>query len=325
LGLAVLIIGVFLVVDVGVSFSVGPIRLPLLASSDSLHEPIPSDGLAQARRQSTAAIDAILFKPFSPSSPWNTPIPPGAQFTPTGTFAGDPGWVNSDQSSFPVFFTDPSYPTVTFTSPQASYSLPVPPSVAPAKGSDANITVVDLGAGVSIDFFNASRSGSSSFSAALSIQTPLSGSGFGTGSGNQVEKAGVRASGASTLGGMITGPNIAGGVIDHALAVAVGNKNLYAAYVAPAVAIDQGGGSTYSGPLPMGTRLGIPRGTPKPPLSPIGSMVWDAFARYGGFVLDRADSFALYAEPNTVSPGQVGPLNNSDLRKVVAALQVVSG
>jgi hypothetical protein len=276
-----------------------------------------------------AAADDILDRPFAADSPWNVPIPPGARYAPTTTFAGDPGWINCQSSSMPVWFTDTADPVTTIESPQGTYQLRLPAGVTPAGGeppADANITVVDRDHDQSIDFYGSQRTGPSSFRAALSIATPLDGSGFGsyTSGGAQV-KAGVRASGASTLGGMITGPNLARGSIDHALAIAVGSQNLDPTFVAPAVGIDQGGQSSYHGVLPMGSRLAIPPTVPKPAsLSPIGSLLWDAFVRYGGYVLDRADSFAIYAEPNTVSAAAVDPLNSGDLAPIVAALEIVT-
>ena len=71
-------------------------------------------------------------------------------------------------------------------------------------------------------------------------------------------RAGVRASGASWLGGLVTGENLRQGAIDHTLAIAVGSNDLKAAFVPPAVEFDANGASTYTGTLPMGTRLGIP-------------------------------------------------------------------
>jgi hypothetical protein len=73
----------------------------------------------------------------------------------------------------------------------------------------------------------------------------------------------------------------------------------------------------------MGTRLAIPPGTKKPALSSVGSMVWDAFVRYGGYLVDRTGGFAMYAEPTTVSSSQMSPLV-SDLSKIIPYLRVVS-
>jgi hypothetical protein len=309
--------------------------LPFVAQADSVKQPIAASGLQKAVRVSVGRSvgshtgawtpDAVLARPFGDSSPWNSQIGPGASYTPTSTFAGDAGWINTDQSSFPVYFGGGGDPVLTFVTGTGTYQLHAPAGLVPAGGSDANATVVDLTNDTVTDFWILTRTGPTTFAAAGGVQTSLDGTGFGTLTAKGKVRAGTRASGSSGLGGMITGANLSAGRIDHALAIAASGADMVAQFVAPAVTMDSDAASSYSGTLPMGTRLAIPPGTPKPALSPIGSMVWDAFVRYGGYVVDRTGGFAIFGEPNTVSPGAVAGLvrGSSDLRQIVPALQVV--
>jgi hypothetical protein len=271
--------------------------------------------------------ETVLDRPFADDSPWNTPIPAGADFWSTSTFRGDPGWVNLNESSIPVYFGSWSDPVLTVRTPRGTFQVHAPASLSPVSGSDRTVTVVDLTNRTVTDFWQLYRRGGTSFGASLGIQTSLDGAGFGTGR----TKAGVRSSGASALGGLITGANLRDGRIDHALAIAASSTDLSGSFVYPAVSTDSGAKYSNRGSLPMGTRIGIPRGTPKPAgLSRIGSMVWDAFTQYGGYLVDRTGGFALFADPKSVSQSDVDPLHawwdgGSDLQLIIPRLQVVAG
>jgi hypothetical protein len=270
--------------------------------------------------------ETVLDRPFADDSPWNTRIPAGADFRPTSVFRGDRGWVNLNESSIPVFFGTWSDPVVTVRTPRGTFKIHAPASVGPVSGSDRTVTVVDLTNRTVTDFWQFYRSGGTTFGASLGIQTDLDGAGFGTGR----TKAGVRSSGASALGGLITGANLRDGRIDHALAIAASSADLSGSFVWPAVSTDSGAKYSNRGSLPMGSRIGIPPGTPKPAgLSRIGSMVWDAFSQYGGYLVDRTGGFALFADPKSVSESDVDPLHawwdgGSDLQQIIPRLQVVS-
>ena len=141
-----------------------------------------------------------------------------------------------------------------------------PAALTPANDADLEVTIVDLGTNHVWDFMGVARTGATTFSATAYGDGDLDGTGFGyfpAGGGTRV-RAGVRASGASWLGGLVTGENLRQGAIEHALAIAVGSNDLKAAFVPPAVEFDGNGASTYTGTLPMGTRLGHPARHPPP-------------------------------------------------------------
>jgi hypothetical protein len=278
----------------------------------------------------------VLRKPFSPTSPWNTPISPGARFRATATFAGDPGWMTSEKNSNPIYLAKPTDPILTFNVVRPNitrvFQVRGPADLTPAVSKDLNLTIVDIGTNHVWDFFRVTRTGPTTFRAEAFGDADLDGTGFGyfpAGGGARV-RAGVKASGASWLGGIVTAENLTSGGIDHALAIHVGNDDLYPAFVPPAVEFDNDGSTTYRGTLPMGTRLGIPPGTPQPPgLSPIGLMLFDALSIYGGYVVDRNAGFNLVADARTVPESVLAPVRQhwrpggSDLSKIVPLLHIV--
>jgi hypothetical protein len=102
--------------------------------------------------------------------------------------------------------------------------------------------------------------------------------------------AGVRASNFTWAAGLITQADLDAGKIDHALAVALpgdmtkGGSAPVGPYRAPATA---GNGDWPTGPIVMGSKIGIPAGTARPAgLSSIGVMVFDALQKYGAYVGD---------------------------------------
>ena len=124
---------------------------------------------------------------------------------------------------------------------------------------DRSVTIVDLATGTTYDFWHVTRTGATTFTAKAGTQASLDGTGFGYFDAVRREgPGGIRAAGASFLGGLLTGENFASGRIDHALAMSLANNDLFAAYVPPAVDIDGNALTTYTGTLPMGTRLAIP-------------------------------------------------------------------
>lgn len=274
---------------------------------------------------------------FSAASPWNTPLPANATWhsEPALTAAGH-WWVNRENYASPVVFSTAGQPLVTITIkqpgawgwPAATLQLPIPASQDGAGGSDGSLIVVSNN--VAYHFFRFSRTGDQSATAVCYAKDNIiTDSGFG--SLVPFRGAGVRASGASGLGGIIMGGDLASGTINHALSVALTNAQLKAGFVAPAIAQDAGAASQYHGSIPMGSRIGIPPGVAMPGgLTPVGQMVWRALQTYGGFVTNRSGSAGLVADPNSTTNAQIAPLrvswdsrHHSDLDLIVPHLQVV--
>ena len=146
---------------------------------------------------------------------------------------------------------------------------------------------------------------------------------------------GTRAGNASWFAGMITGRDFANNKIDHAIAIALGDKTLYASCSGTrntpkwdqtiATYWDNGPGC---GPIIMGAKLGIQPGTAKPAgLTKFGSMLFDALQTYGAYVGDYAggDWPVIYMDANSVSAADQDWGYNtwiSDNDKIIPLLRV---
>ena len=114
-------------------------------------------------------------------------------------------------------FASPGDPILTFTvaKPVGHHGVPGagPAALTPANDADLEVTIVDLGTNHVWDFMGVARTGATTFRASAYGDGDLNGTGFGyfpAGGGTRV-RAGVRASGASWLGGLVTGENLAPG------------------------------------------------------------------------------------------------------------------
>jgi hypothetical protein len=236
--------------------------------------------------------------PFSADSPWNAGVGAAARYEDAAApqtaalIRGDLGaWVNADQYSHPVYRASVLDPVATVRmSNGATAQYRIPNSARPCAGSDANLHVVDP-TGRWLDESWHMSGENPSWTSGYHRTTDLFGSGFGTG---------VRASGASAAGGLIRRWELDRGSIRHALALAITGAQLRRGPVWPATGEDGNAASTYSGPVPMGALVAIPRGVDVNALglSPIGVVLARAMQDYGVFVVDRTDgAIALYAEP----------------------------
>ena len=160
----------------------------------------------------------------------------------------------------------------------------------------------------------------------------VSGSGFSGGG----KRAGIRAADFSVAGGLITGYDIAQGKINHALALLLPDNMLNGVgapppFLPPATCADNGGAT---GPIKSGSKIGIPPNTAKPAgLSPMGSMIFDAFQQYGGYVGDYVGGGhpSIAAEYLTTTetsfatfdnPWRSGANGVADYQKIVPLLRV---
>ena len=293
--------------------------------------------------------------PFSTTSPWNTPIGSGVRYESasdprTQTVRNYPtdAWMNVDQYSVPVYRATTADPLVTLSDVVhgGSWQVRMPTSASAAAGTDANMAVIQPD-GRSVDLWQAVRTSATTMSAQSVAFASITGSGLGP-------KAGIRASGLSSLGGLIrkwevdpSDPSYTDGVIRHALAMSVTPEMLqytsgtagYDAqgygtergYVWPATSQDWGSQYRYKGNLPMGSLLVIPKSVD---LNSLGldaqtMKIAKAMQDYGGYVVDAAGSFNWYAEPTlTGSNFQNSVVGAPDwaagLRKIRSVLVVVT-
>jgi hypothetical protein len=309
----------------------------------------------------------VRLTPFSRDSPWNQalpdgPVPDGADSSAAtlalreGTGEGSTTpihtWINAEAYSLPVVQADLCDPVVTFDDTSTDDDLQgreirIPASARPAEGTDKNLLVIQPDHQTLVELWTAERISAHRWKAGSLEVVDLTGSGIGPFNG-------VRAYGGSAFGGLIrkwevdpSDPNYRDGVIRHPLAIAVPGSMLeytggdpgYDAqgfgtskgYVAPATEQDYNAQWTYSGPLPMGSKVVLPRSVDLASLDLPDELVPVARALqdYGGYIVDRVgdETVALYAEP-TVPSGWLdsarGPSSNGEaLDRIRAQLVVV--
>jgi hypothetical protein len=125
----------------------------------------------------------------------------------------------------------------------------------------------------------------------------------GTGWGKDGAGVGIRAAGASLLGGLILPEELNNLSIEHALSMELDwsqlkeGKESTDQYVFPAVAPDSDSLTAYKGTIPMGARFAIPPDVDLSAarLTPEGLAVAKAFQKYGGYVTDAAGHTASVA------------------------------
>jgi hypothetical protein len=273
-------------------------------------------------------------RPFNTLSPWNSLV----SLRPY-TFQAHPEltslhwWVNLESFSIPVVNSTSGDPLVTISipvgwgRPATTLQLRIPAGVGGSNDTDGHLVVNDE-FGISYNFYNFDRTSTTTATASSYGSTPLDGDGFidpATGL-----NAGTRASAASPMGGLLYGPEIGAGEIEHALAVSLPNSMLRIGWVPPVHGQDNNGPSVYYGSIPMGSRLVVPPSASMPSgLSPLGQKIWRAAKKYGMFVVDRADTPTLYADPRSMTAAQISALRvywcstcggKNDLDRIAAQL-----
>ncbi|WP_431858569.1 carbohydrate-binding domain-containing protein [Azospirillum sp.] len=141
---------------------------------------------------------------------------------------------------------------------------------------------------------------------------------------------GVTASMIPVYAGLITQEDIDRGSIEHAIKVVLPAGLLDASYVYPALSFDRGAlteNPPYSGTVPMGGHLAIPKGVDLGTLglqSTIGRMIATAAQKYGFIVTDRGGSGVTLMTENDVTTSAVDTWNSAldaDLRKIMGVTQ----
>jgi hypothetical protein len=118
----------------------------------------------------------------------------------------------------------------------------------------------------------------------------------GTGWGQNGLGAGIRAAGASVLGGIVTQDELNNLSIHHALSIELDVSQLKAGatpsdqLVFPAVSTDSGSQLSYTGTIPMGAHFALPPSLDlsHAGLTPEGLALAEAYQTYGGYVVDSA-------------------------------------
>jgi hypothetical protein len=298
-----------------------------------------------------------VWRPFSSTSPWNTPIAANPPLDPdSATFIADLDSltgagqqalsVNIQGYSIPVYYVDSTtVPMVNVTASLGGTGFrtgaandgtvpgtglaPIPAGATPAAGTDRHLCVVDKTAEKEWDLYAADDS-SGSWTAALAaamdltstgVRPPTTGNPWWAGQG-------ARACGFPLIAGLITVDEVKAGHIDHALIIAY--PHIRSRYFTPPASSAQGttsdaiqtrgvecGGQIQLDPMLDLSTLG---------LSATGLMIAHALQTYGAFVGDYSGAISLYADASATAQAawSAGLLSNGEVDKVpLASLRVL--
>src|SRR6266545_1965927 len=180
------------------------------------------------------------WRPFSDSSPWNTPLPANPSLAAdSSTLVADltvsSAWpyitINIESYSIPVYFADS---TTGMSSVDVSVlggqgfetkhaDVPIPAGAAPAQGTDKHLSIVSRQTNQEWGFWDATRTSSTSWTCSVCAAADLSGTGVRPPKDGQQAwwlSHGARACGFPLVAGLITVDEMRAGKIEHALAIA---------------------------------------------------------------------------------------------------------
>ena len=266
--------------------------------------------------------------PFSATSDWNTAIATNATYTrlnwPGST--GSNYSVNWSSYSPSVYVASASDPLVQVTVP-AGWGYPagtigvhMPLAANGAAGTDGELLVID--GNTVYNFWQFSRTSATTATASCyGAENVVTGDGWGTRS--PFLSAGITPVGSSQLGGLLVQAETDTGHINHALQLEVDSTLARSGFTGDAIS---GNGSSPTGIVQEGDRLGIPLGTPMPAgLSPLGQEVFRAMQQYGAYVVGAAaGTTAVRAQANAYDAATISALR-TDMTSITPLLQEITG
>jgi hypothetical protein len=251
--------------------------------------------------------------PFAATSPWNAPIGYGVKYNSTPDACtqdirnvSDGSDLATTQWSVPVYKAANTSRRITITDANTgqSFSSHLNPGAKPAApaGGDNDLAILNVNAHTSDEMWHARVSDASAHVTADDYAR-YSLLGPGIGKPQQGDNQGVRAYGGSLIGGLIRAGEFLHG-IHHALAFAQPRSYQRPGFVWPAIGQDSGGG--YTGHVPMGQLVFIPRSDfAGLGLSKWGLMMARALHWYGAYDVDSSSDTSFYAQPSVLK--DIGP------------------
>jgi hypothetical protein len=171
---------------------------------------------------------ATAGRPWSPTSPFNTPLPANPVLDPNS--ASIAGYLSGGTRSqianiydygWPVFNANASTPRATVKStmnwgpdPFAGLAVPMPTNMQPNPGSDGHAAVIDWSTGRIYEFWQLAKVDATHWTTSWGQVTPNAFTGVGN---EQLSGGSSKGSGLSGLAGLVRAREISSGVIDHAL------------------------------------------------------------------------------------------------------------
>ena len=309
----------------------------------------PGDATAAGAEGGGSDAGTGVWRPFSSTSPWNTPIPSDPPLDPdSATFIADLASltgtgqqalsVNIQGFSIPVYYVDSTaVPMVTVMASLGATGFrtgaatdgtvpgtglaPIPAGAMPAAGTDRHLCVVDKTAEKEWDLYGADDS-TGTWKASLAatmdltstgVRPPTTGNPWWAGQG-------ARACGFPLIAGLITVDEVKAGHIEHALVIAY--PHIRSRYFTPPASSAQGtttdaiqtrgvecGGQIQLDPMLDLSTLG---------LSATGLAIAHALQTYGAFVGDYSGAISLYADESATAQAAwgAGLLSNGEVAKI---------
>jgi hypothetical protein len=266
---------------------------------------------------------AGVWRPYSDTSPWNTPIPSDAALEPdsAGLIAdfesssqyGEHLDVNLDSYSVPLFWADADTPRHTITcrvgghgfvgdnGMDATAEIPIPDDAAPDPESDHHLLIIDRSTHTEYGLWDAQEA-DGVWTCGLGALQDLSGEGvrpLAEVADPWWEAHGPRACGYGLSAGLIRPEEIEAGVIEHALIVAYPHIRA-GMYVSPASTAQaaNGAGAQSDRGIPCGGRIQYDPSIDVDSLetSDAGKTILRALQIYGAYVGDYSGAISLYAD-----------------------------
>jgi hypothetical protein len=266
---------------------------------------------SQAVTMTTPEQTDTFPRPYSDSSPWNTPIGPNPEIDPNSDaiidfsiapHTGNANLTTSDKWGLGLAYADPSSRRYEIGCDlygcDQSVKGRIPAYARANTGSDGKLTVVEWSSGAELDMWRGVYdSEADSWSASWRGLTDASGWGFYCMPGERCN--GPNAAGNTGLSGLVRPEEIAQGHIDHALQLSGKSGYVRRDFVAcPATHWD--GTSSDPRAIPQGARIQLD------PAFNVDAQPWPAwkkviaraFQEYGAIIDDSGGSLAVVAESN---------------------------
>lgn len=260
--------------------------------------------------------------PFSSDSPANVAIGSGAKFgdkdhamtrglrIPTPT-------INHTRWSIAVAHATTSDPVATLrdTKSGKNYTIHIPRNARTTEGTDGHLSIIQPDGRTAYELYKAEKRSDTEWTSTRVVQTDLLSDGL---------RDGARASSISHLIGLIRAHEVAEKDIPHVLALGLPDESLKDGFVWPARGQDTSQ-NRYSGTVPMGSLFAIPPDVDLKSLelTAEGLALGRALQRYGAYVLVRASTGALFAEP-TADAGGVNRMKSDYQKKLYPLLRPVT-
>lgn len=261
----------------------------------------------------SSAIQAQQASPtlFCLTSPFNTPISYDAAYRPEPRIGAiRPGYPEWSMPIYRITSTEQT-PLVTIVNEYSGRveEWPIPLDAQPASADDRHMGVIDFGAGLTYEMWDARWQSNGTILAGGMVSFPLDGPGISANPNQRVTAAGFAVSAGMVIREDLEGQNLDHLVIAHALTITL-PRDIIAPeeFIAPAVGGEVAGTNRTDG-IPMGTRFALPQHVDidaLPGLHPLSRAVLRAARDYGVYVNDSSTAGlynGLYVGTFRMEPG----------------------